>query len=162
MDLDDTFTAVSIRNIIGVFLGGAQTAAVWRSFMIPLAVIRRPIAGASLLLAILAILCGLLGFPIDIAIFPPLVWLVLILGVFLPLLETSIRLLKRPSLIITALFCVALGVLVHPIVGWSLSMIAENLIAKSTDPIRSTLSRKEKIVTVVVASVGILTYLLAI
>ncbi len=162
LDLDDTFTAVSIRNIIGVFLGGAQTAAVWRSFMIPLAVIRRPIAGASLLLAILAILCGLLGFPIDIAIFPPLVWLVLILGVFFPLLETSLRLLRRPGIIITALFCVTLGVLVHPIVGWSLSMIAENLIAKSTDPIRSTLSRKEKIVTVAVASVGILTFILAI
>ncbi len=33
--LNPTYLLVSIRNIIGVLLCGAQTAAIWRSFMIP-------------------------------------------------------------------------------------------------------------------------------
>lgn len=162
MDMDDTFTGVAIRNIVGSLLGGAQMAAVWRSFMIPLAVIRRPIAGASFFLAIFAVAVGLLGYPIDIAIFPPLVWLVLILGVFLPMLEGTIRLLRRPGPVMTAILCLAAGILIHPIIGWSLSMAVENLLVRARDPSLPAIGRREKTLTVVISAVGILTFLLAI
>lgn len=126
MDMDKTFRGVAIRNIIGTILGGAQTAAVWRSFMIPLAVVKRPIAGAALLLGIIGILFSILGFPVDIAAFPPLVWLVLIFGVFLPLVEGGIAHLKHREHIITAIICVGLGMVIHPIIGWCGALVAEN------------------------------------
>ena len=89
MDINATFTVTALRNLIGSILGGAQTAAVWRSFMIPLSIIKRPIPGSALFLGIFVIAFGILGPLIDLGTFPPLVWLVLLFGVFVPMLDTG-------------------------------------------------------------------------
>lgn len=127
---DQTFLLVSIRHLIGSLLGGAQIAAVWRSFLIPLGVVRRPIPGAALLLGIFGILFGLAGYPIDLAIFPPLLHMVLILGVFLPMLLTGIRLKKTKTDWAIAFVCILAGYWVNPLLGWLLAVVLSLAIAR--------------------------------
>lgn len=126
--LNSTYLLVSVRNILGVLLGGAQTAAVWRSFMIPLGVVRRPIGGSALLLGLLGLLASFSGAAIDWAVFPPLLWPVLIFGVFLPLVENGLLALRaNRKAIPTAALCLAAGWLVQPVFGWVLGIVAEKL-----------------------------------
>ncbi len=129
-DMDSTYTIVSIRTILGTFLGGSQTAAIWRSFMIPLSIIKRPIGASALILGILSIVAGILGSPIDIAIFPPLLWSVLIFGVFVPMLEVGIGTIKNRTLSKIAAICIVGGITVNPLLGWILAMISEKIIFK--------------------------------
>lgn len=123
--MDPTFLLVGLRNIAGTILGGSQTAAVWRSFLIPLGVVRRPLPGAALLLAIFGVSFSLLGFPLDLALFAPLLNLVLIFGVFLPMLLTGIVIPKSKANWITAAVCVAAGYFWTPLAGWVLAVTAE-------------------------------------
>jgi len=129
-DMDSTYTIVSIRTIMGTFLGGSQTAAIWRSFMIPLSIIKRPIGASALILGVLSIAAGILGSPIDIAIFPPLLWPVLIFGVFVPMLEVGISTIKDRTLSKIAAICIVGGITINPLVGWILAMISEKIIFK--------------------------------
>lgn len=126
-DMSSTFLIVSIRNIIGAILGGAQTAAIWRSFMIPLSIIKRPIGGSALLLGITGVLFGFLGFPLDIAVFPPLIWLVLIFGVYMPLIEIGLNILKSPVHGQIAGLCILVGLALNPVAGWITAVLIENL-----------------------------------
>lgn len=132
-DMDATYTIVSIRTILGTILGGSQTAAIWRSFMIPLSIIKRPIGAAALILGVLSILSGILGFPIDIAIFPPLLWSVLIFGVFLPMLEVGIGTIKNMTHSKIAAICIVGGLAVNPLLGWILATISEKVVFKKNN-----------------------------
>ena len=123
--MDPTFLLVGLRNIAGTFLGGSQTAAVWRSFLIPLGVVRRPLPGAALLLAVFGVLFSLLGFPLDFALFAPLLNLVLIFGVFLPMLLTGVVIPKNKENWLTVAVCVAVGYFWTPLAGWLLAAAAE-------------------------------------
>ncbi|NLW11089.1 MAG: DUF3360 family protein [Clostridiaceae bacterium] len=123
--MNPTFLLVGLRNIAGAVLGGSQTAAVWRSFLIPLGVVRRPLPGAALLLAIFGIVFSLLGFPLDLALFAPLLNLVLIFGVFLPMLLTGIVIPKSRLNWAVAAVCVVVGYLWTPLAGWLLAVATE-------------------------------------
>lgn len=92
---------------------------------IPLGVVRRPLPGAALLLAIFGVLFSLLGFPLDLALFDPLINLVLIFGVFLPMLLTGIVIPKSRINWVTAAVCVAAGYFWTPLAGWVLAVTAE-------------------------------------
>jgi hypothetical protein len=119
---------VSVRNIIGVLLGGAQTAAIWRSFMIPLGVVRRPIGASALFLGLFGLLASFLGFPLDWAVFPLLLWPVLIFGVYLPMVENGIQTLGvNKRAIPAALACLVTGWMLQPVVGWILGLVIEKL-----------------------------------
>lgn len=126
MNIDDSFILITIRNLVGAVLGGAQTAAVWRSFMIPLAVSKRPIGGSALLLGLMGILFAVLGSPVDIAIFPPLVYMVLIFGVFTPMLEGGWEGAENVRTLVTAMSCIALGVVFSPTIGWGTALVLDN------------------------------------
>ena len=162
LNMNATFIGVTLRNMVGVLLGGAQTAAVWRSFMIPLATVKRPIGGSAILLGLFGIAFALLGFPIDISVFPALVWLVLLLGVFLPMLEIGLSAIQDRTTASVALICFVLGIAISPVVGWSFAVLIENfnLITKSRNG--RTLSMRDKILTIVVFLVSITTYWIAI
>jgi len=125
--LNATYFIVSLRNITGAILGGSQTASIWRSFMIPLGIVRRPIGASAFILGVLAVIFGILGFPIDVAVFPPLLWLVLIFGVFVPLLEAGLSTIKSTASIQVAAVCIIAGIAVNPVLGWILAVIIENL-----------------------------------
>ena len=157
-DLNATFIIISIRNMIGAILGGGQISAVWRSFMIPLAVVRRPIGGSALLLAILGICFGILGFPIDISTFPPLVWLVLIFGVFVPLVEIGFSTLRNMASIQIAVICLILGIGLNPVLGWSFALLVENFRIISAKEDDRVVGVKDKVITVAIFAISIISY----
>ncbi len=163
MKLNASYLLVSVRNLLASVLGGSQIASVWRSFLIPLAVVKRPIGASALVLGILGIACGFLGYPIDVAVFPPLLWLVLIFGIYIPLLEVGISCIKNIYSAQTAAVCIVGGMAVSPVLGWILSVSIENFgIIKDPDCCRK-LSRKDKTITAVlvmtVATVMVFSYL---
>ena len=156
LDMKTSFISAALRNLTGAVLGGSQTSAVWRSFMIPLAVIKRPIAGSAFILGILGILAGLLGYPIDLAIFPPLVWMVLIFGVFAPMLEIGLSSVRGTSSAQTVLLCLILGLGAGPVIGWSAALFAENFDLIPGSLSVRVLTKRDKILTVAILVISVL------
>jgi hypothetical protein len=150
MQIEDTFVLITIRNLVGAVLGGVQTAAVWRSFMIPLAVSKRPIGGSALLLGLLGILFAVLGFPVDIAIFPPLVYLVLIFGVFTPMLESGWEGVSNVRMLITAISCIAMGVVFSPTIGWGSALVVENCVFAGKRDTNQRETRRNRVWSIVI------------
>lgn len=157
LDLNATFIVVTIRNLVGALLGGAQTAAVWRSFMIPMAVVKRPIGGSALFLGLLGITFAILGFPIDISIFPPLVWLVLIFGVFAPMIELGLGTIRGAASAHIALICIILGIGINPVIGWSFALMIENMNFINGAEKR-TLIKRDKILTIIIFSASFISF----
>ena len=154
-DMNSTYAVVSLRNIVGAILGGAQTAAIWRSFMIPLATVKRPIGGSAFLLGIVGVAFGLLGFPIDAAVFPPLLWLVLLFGVYIPLMEVGLNMIKTHSSAQTAAICFVAGVAINPVLGWAVSLLIENFGIVRDSANQRVLTFKERLITVFLSSAAI-------
>lgn len=128
IDINKSFVLVSIRNMVGGIFGGAQTASLWRSFLIPLVTIKRPMRGATILLSGLCIVAGLLGTPIKVLSFEPLVWTVLLFGIFMPLTMTGINKLKEAHQSLekgVLIFLAILGILYSPIITWIGSILFE-------------------------------------
>ena len=161
-EMNSTFAFVSIRNIAGCFLGGSQTSAIWRSFMIPLSIVRRPIGGSSFFLGVFGIVFALLGFPIDIAVYPPILGLVLLFGIFLPLTEVGLNTIKTPTQIQIASLCVIAGLAINPVIGWAIALLTENLnIIKDKDNI-VTMSPRNIIMTIVVTAITSISYIISV
>ncbi|ELR8549020.1 DUF3360 family protein, partial [Vibrio vulnificus] len=95
MDVDDTMTVCSIRQIIGAGLGGGNLASSWGTYMIPAAIAKRPIPGGALLTGILCIVAAVLGYPMDLAMWEPVLRVALLVGVFLPLLEAGMQMVRN-------------------------------------------------------------------
>ena len=148
MNIDDSFILITVRNLVGAVLGGVQTAAVWRSFMIPLAVSKRPIGGSALLLGLIGILFAVLGSPVDIAIFPPLVYMVLIFSVFVPMFESGWETIENVRMFFTAAVCIVIGVVFSATIGWGAALAMENSISpgkNGTDHIEYQKNRNKSI-----------------
>lgn len=158
LDMNATFIVVAIRNLVGALLGGAQTAAVWRSFMIPLAVVKRPIGGSALFLGLFGITFAVLGFPIDVSVFPPLVWLVLIFGVFAPLLEIGLSTIRDSTSVFIALICIILGIGINPVIGWSVALLIENMNFIPKSAVKRTLKKRDKTLTVIIFMVSFISF----
>ncbi|MDF2942111.1 MAG: hypothetical protein K0S01_969 [Herbinix sp.] len=133
INLNRSFTITSLRNMIGGLLGGAQTSALWRSFLIPLFIVKRPLRPASIILGFLGIIAGFTAIPIKVLSFPPLIWSVLLFGIFLPFVMVGLKNLgsleKLTQKIIIIMFSL-LGVLISPIVTWLGAVLYEKLIIK--------------------------------
>ena len=159
IDLNATYAIVSVRNIAGTVLGGSQIAAVWRSFMIPLGIVKRPVGGSALMLGILAIGFGILGFPIDVAIFAPLLWLVLIFGIYVPLIEVGITKIKTLASAQIASVCIVGGIAINPVIGWILSVFTENFGIIKEKNCERMISNHDKIITGALVVIVVVTYL---
>lgn len=94
MDVDDTMTGCSIRQIVGASVGGGNITSSWGTYMIPAAIARRPIPGGAIVLGLLCIAVALIGYPMDVATWPPVMTIALLSGVFLPLLEAGMQMVK--------------------------------------------------------------------
>ncbi|PKM95889.1 MAG: hypothetical protein CVU84_03550 [Firmicutes bacterium HGW-Firmicutes-1] len=130
MNLDTSFIIVSLRNIIGGVCGGAQTSSLWRSFLIPLYMIKRPIRSSAILLGILGIIAGFTSIPIKILSFSPLIWTVLLFGIFIPFVLVGIKHLRSTQKItqkIAILLFSATGVFVSPILTWLAAVCFEKI-----------------------------------
>ncbi len=69
MDVDDTMTMCSIRQMVGTAVGGGNITSSWGTYMIPAAIAKRPIPGGAILLGLLVMIIAILGFPMDIAVY---------------------------------------------------------------------------------------------
>ena len=130
LNLDNSIIAASFRNMVGGVFGGAQTGALWRSFLIPLFMVKRPMGPASILLGVLGIIAGFTYVPVKLLSFPPLIWSVLLFGIFLPFTQVGIQGIKdagnhlrRVSILVFACF----GIINSPILTWVGAFIFEKI-----------------------------------
>lgn len=146
MDVDDTMTVSSIRQVVGTILGGGNIASSWGTYMIPAAIAKRPIPGGAILTAILCVLAAIFGYPMDIAMWEPILRVALIVGVFLPLLEAGMQMIQKQKDSLSAGTCIFACAFVNPVFGWALTMLLDNLgLIGDTDRAKE-LSLKEKLV----------------
>jgi hypothetical protein len=131
ININQSFIITSLRNITGGIFGGAQTGALWRSFLIPLYMMKRPLRFSSILLGILGILAGFTALPIKIMSFPPLIWSVLLFGIFLPFVIVGLKSLIKTNCLtdkIIILLTTTSGILISPIITWLVCVLYERLI----------------------------------
>ncbi len=129
--LSRSFIITSIRNILGGLFGGAQTSALWRSYLIPLFMVRRPMRASSVLLGILGVLAGVTAIPVKVLSFPPLIWFVLLFGIFLPFFLVGFKnTIKTGSLTSVGLvLCLTLaGLFISPIITWLGAVLSDKFI----------------------------------
>lgn len=146
MDIDDTMTVASIRQAIGAFLGGGNIASSWGTYMIPAAIAKRPIPGGAVLTGIFCILAGVLGYPMDLAMWEPVLRIALIVGVFLPLLEAGMQMIQKQQDSLSAGTCIFASAFVNPVFGWALTMLLDNLGLIGDQERAKGMSWKEKLV----------------
>lgn len=126
MNLDDTMAVASFRQVIGTALGGGNITSSWGTYMIPAAIAKRPIPGGALLTAILCILASIFGYPMDLAMWEPVLRIALIVGVFLPLLEAGMQMIQKDKDALSAGTCIFACAFVNPVFGWALTMLLDN------------------------------------
>ena len=126
MDVDDTMIACSIRQIVGTAVGGGNITSSWGTYMIPAAIAKRPIPAGAILLGSLCIIIAFLGFPMDIAVWPPVMRIALLVGVFLPLLEAGMQMIKNTKDSQSAGICIFAAAVTNPVLAWALTMLLDN------------------------------------
>ncbi len=127
MDVDDTMMVASIRQGIGSFLGGGNLASSWGTYMIPAAIAKRPIPGGALLTGIMCIAAAVIGYPMDLAMWEPVLRVALIVGVFLPLLEAGMQMIHKHKDSLSAGICIFACAFVNPVFGWATTMLLDNM-----------------------------------
>ncbi len=131
IDINQSFITVAIRNMTGALFGGAQTSSLWRSFLIPLFMIKRPMRTCAILMGLMGIAFSITSLPISILSYSPLVWSVLLFGIFVPFVVASvINILKsdkhgtKSAMILLSLP----GIFINPMITWISSLIYERVI----------------------------------
>ncbi|MCL1065834.1 DUF3360 domain-containing protein [Shewanella olleyana] len=127
MNIDDTMTTASIRQTIGSIMGGANFTSSWGTYIVPAAIAKRPIPAGALLTALFCVIAALWGYPMDLAIWEPVLCVALVVGVFIPLLEAGMEMTREGKTTQSAAIVVFSSVLVNPAFGWSLTMLLDNL-----------------------------------
>jgi hypothetical protein len=126
MDVDDTVTTCSIRQVLGTVCGGGNVTSSWGTLLIPAAIAKRPIPGAAILLGVLCAVFAISGYMIDLAVWLPVMSVALLVGVFLPLLEAGMQMVKDTADAQSAGICIFASAVVNPVLGWSITMLLDN------------------------------------
>ena len=127
MNIDDTMTTASIRQTFGSLLGGTNFTSSWGTYIVPAAIAKRPIPAGALLTALFCIIAAVWGYPMDLAIWQPVLCVALIVGVFVPLLEAGMEMTREGKTTQSAAIVVFSSALVNPAFGWALTMLLDNL-----------------------------------
>ena len=127
MNIDDTMIAASARQAIGSALGGGNIASSWGTYIIPAAIAQRPIPAGAVVTGVLCIIAAIWGYPMDLAIWPPVLSVALLVGVFVPLMEAGMQMTREGKTTQSAAIVVFSSALVNPVFGWSLTMLLDNL-----------------------------------
>ncbi len=146
MNVDDTMTVASIRQIVGAGLGGGNLASSWGTYMIPAAIAKRPIPGGAILTGVLCILAAVIGYPMDLAMWEPVLRVALIVGVFLPLLEAGMQMVRDSKDSQSAGICIFSCAFVNPVFGWAITMLLDNLGLIGDKDRSNTLSLNDKLI----------------
>lgn len=126
MDVDDTMKGCSMRQVFTNLLGSGCITSSWGTYMIPAAIAKRPIPGGAILTGILCITVAVAGFPMDIAVWRPVLSIALLVGVYLPLLEAGMEMVHEPKDTKAAGICIFSSAIVNPVFGWALTMFLDN------------------------------------
>jgi hypothetical protein len=126
MNVDDTMTGCSLRQVVSAIFGSGCITSSWGTYMIPAAIAKRPIPGGAILTGVLSIIVLIIGYPMDIAVWRPVLSIALLVGVYLPLLEAGIAMVKDTKDCQTAGICIFSSALVNPVFGWALTMFLDN------------------------------------
>lgn len=126
MDVDDTMLVCSIRQAVGSLLGGGNLTSSWGTYLIPSAIAKRPIPAGAILTGLGCATVAILGFPMDLAKWYPVMRVALMVGVFLPLLEAGLAMIKTTKDAEKAGICIFGALLVNPVFGWALAMVLDN------------------------------------
>ncbi len=165
MDVDDTMTVSSLRQVLGSVLGGGNLASSWGTYIIPAAIAKRPIPAGAIVTGILCILVALIGYPMDIAAWAPVLRVALIVGVFVPLLEVGAQLVRTATQAQSAGLCIMGSVLVNPVFGWSFALLLTNTGLVGDNERSATLPKSKRLLipivtftvcTVVLAAAGLI------
>ncbi|WP_019672165.1 DUF3360 family protein [Psychrobacter lutiphocae] len=165
MNIDDTMASASIRQIAGSVLGGANFTSSWGTYIVPAAIAKRPIPAGAILTALLCIIAALWGYPMDLAIWEPVMCVALVVGVFIPLLEAGMEMTREGKTTQSAAIVVFASALVNPAFGWSLTVLLDNMGLIGSKERSAGLSRMSRwiipafmfvLLTAVMAMVGML------
>jgi hypothetical protein len=126
MNVDDTMLVCSVRQTVGSLLGGGNITSSWGTYLIPSAIAKRPIPAGAILTGVGCATVAILGFPMDVAKWYPVLRVALIVGVFLPLLEAGLAMIKTTKDAEKAGICIFASALVNPVFGWVLAMVVDN------------------------------------
>ena len=127
MNVDDTMVVASIRQIVGSIFGGGNMTSSWGTYLIPASIARRPIPAGAILTGLMCVVVALIGYPMDLAMWQPVLSAALIAGVFLPTLEAGIHMLKTRHHGEAAAVCIFASAVVNPVFGWALAVVIENV-----------------------------------
>ncbi|GGF79004.1 membrane protein [Alteromonas lipolytica] len=127
MNIDDTMVSASARQMVGSVMGGANFTSSWGTYIVPAAIAKRPIPAGALLTALFCVIAAIWGYPMDLAIWQPVLCVALIVGVFIPLLEAGMEMTREGKTTQSAAIVVFSSALVNPAFGWSLTMLLDNL-----------------------------------
>ncbi|WP_416190812.1 DUF3360 family protein [Neisseria sp. CCUG12390] len=127
MNIDDTMVSCSVRQAVGSALGGANFTSSWGTYIVPASIAKRPIPAGAVLTALLCIVASLWGYPMDLAIWQPVLSVALVVGVYVPLLEAGMEMTRKGKTTQSAAIVVFSSALVNPVFGWSLTMLLDNL-----------------------------------
>ncbi len=146
MNVDDTMIVASMRQIVGSIFGGGNMTSSWGTYLIPASIARRPIPAGAILTGVMCVIVALLGYPMDLAMWQPVLSAALIAGVFLPTLEAGIHMLKTRHQGEAAAVCIFASAVVNPVFGWALAVVIENFgLLGDTDHLQK-LSKAERFV----------------
>lgn len=126
MNVDDTMVGCSVRQVVTNLLGSGCITSSWGTYMIPAAIAKRPIPGGAILTGILSIVVAVAGFPMDIAVWRPVLSIALLVGVYLPLLEAGMEMVHDTKDTKAAGICIFSSAIVNPVFGWALTMFLDN------------------------------------
>lgn len=127
MNIDDTMVSCSMRQAVGSVLGGANFTSSWGTYIVPASIAKRPIPAGAVLTALLCIITAFWGYPMDLAIWQPVLSVALVVGVYVPLLEAGMEMTRKGKTTQSAAIVVFSSALVNPVFGWSLTMLLDNL-----------------------------------
>ncbi len=142
MDVDDTMVGCSARQVVVNLLGSGCMTSSWGTYMIPAAIAKRPIPAGAILTGVLCVVVAIAGFPMDIAVWQPVLSIALLVGVYLPLLEAGMEMVHNPRDTKSAGICIFSSAIVNPVFGWALTLFLDNngLIADKERPKRLKLA----------------------
>lgn len=126
MDVDDTMTMCSFRQMVGTAVGGGNITSSWGTYMIPAAIAKRPIPAGAILLGLMVVMVAILGSPMDVAVWPPVRAIALLVGVFLPMIEAGIQMIKESASAQAAGICIFTAMVTNPVLAWALAMFLDN------------------------------------
>ena len=127
MNIDETMWVAAARQVVGTALGGGNLASSWGTYVVPAAIAKRPIPAGALLTGLLCVIAAVWGYPMDLAIWPPVLSVALIVGVYLPLLEAGMQMTREGKTSQSAAIVIFSSTLVNPVFGWSLTVLLDNI-----------------------------------